>query len=284
MKLKLEHLKDYILSCYEKEPNVTKIAKQLSENQQAVSNVIKRYGTLKGRPYQGDTNYFSKIDSYSKAYIVGFITADGSLVKTTSGYELTITLKHTDRCILDFIKSQIGNEHKIQTIKRKSSFDPNKDIHHNRYAISNPQISNDLLNLGIKPNKSLDMENIITNIPFEYRDAFIIGYFDGDGSVSTINSIKKKFNKKENIYKFYPCYNISVSIRGTQDFLQGVCEHLDIKKSFIRQYDSLPSLTFANKKDVLKIFNCYKKLDFFLQRKYDIFLSRVNHSSYDKYK
>ena len=28
------------------------------------------------------------------------------------------------------------------------------------------------------------MGNIIKNIPYEYRDAFIIGYFDGDGSIT----------------------------------------------------------------------------------------------------
>lgn len=285
MKLKLEHKKEFILDSYAKEPNAKKIANILGENQQAVANVIKRYLNLKSlHPDQGNTNYFSCIDTPSKAYIIGFITADGSLVKTKSSHELTITLKYEDREILDFIKSEIGNEHKLQEIRRTSSFDPNKQIHHIRFAISNKQINNDLMSLGILPNKSLIVEDVIKNIPYEYRDAFIIGYFDGDGSVSTINSIKSKFNKTEGIIKHYPCYNLSVSFRGTFKFLQGICDHLDINKSFVRKHDSIPQLTFANKKDVLKLFNCYKNLDFFLKRKHDVFMSRINHPSYDKYK
>lgn len=54
--------------------------------------------------------------------------------------------------------------------------------------------------------------------------------------------------------------------------------------NFIRQYDSIPVLTFSNKKDVLNFFKCYKNLDFYLERKYNVFLSRINHPSYDKYK
>ena len=32
------------------------------------------------------------------------------------------------------------------------------------------------------------------------------------------------------------------------------------------------------------ILKSYKNLDFYLERKYNVFLSRINHPSYDKYK
>ena len=54
------------------------------------------------------------------------------------------------------------------------------------------------------------MGNIILNIPKELRDAFIIGYFDGDGSVSHISH---STNNR----------SLSISLRGTYVFLQGVC-------------------------------------------------------------
>lgn len=285
MALKLENQKEFILNYYAKDPNASKIARILGEYQQPVANLIKKYLDVKSlNPDPGNISYFSNIDSHSKAYILGFIAADGSLVKTKSSYALTITIKHTDISVLEFIKSEIGNEHKIQDIKRPSSFDPNKMIHHSRFTFSNKTLSNDLLRLGIIPNKSLSMGNIINNIPYEYRNSFIIGYFDGDGSVSKITTTKKKFNKTEGIVKSYPCYNLSITMRGTTEFLYGICDHLQINRSFVRKYDSIPVLSFANKKDVLKLFNCYKNLDFFLLRKYNVFLERVNHSSYDKYK
>lgn len=285
MKLKLENKKDLIIQYYKEGKTPTEIAKILKENLQPVTNLLKKYLNIKSfLPNCGNINYFSKIDSYSKAYVVGFIAADGALVKTKTTTSLTITLKYEDREILEFIKSEIGNEHKLQEIKRKSSFNPSKDIHHIRFVISNKQITKDLIDLGIHSNKSLSMGNIINNIPYKYRNAFIIGYFDGDGSVSKNNTIKTKFLKKEQIYKQFPCYNLIVNIRGTKEFLKGICNHLNIAESLIKQYDSIPRLTFSNKQNIISFFSCYNELDFFLKRKHSIFLERINHTSYDKYK
>lgn len=288
MKSILEPYKDFILKSYQDEPNATKIAKQLGVTQQTVSNFIKYHLNLKSlNPLPGNVNYFSNIDTPSKAYILGFITADGSLTKgkNSKSYYLTITLKRDDKSVLDFIKSEIQNEHRIYNIHRLSSFDKSKMIDHVRFTISHPQITKDLLNLGIVPKKSLTMSNIISNIPYNLRNAFIIGYFDGDGSVSMLSSKGgRKYVKSCDCIKSYPSHNLSINIRGTKDFLNGICEHLDIDPKFIRQYDSIPTLTFANKKDVLKFFKCYNDLDFFLERKYNVFLQKINHSSYDKYK
>ena len=198
---------------------------------------------------------------------------------------LTITLKNSDKSVLEFIKSEIQNEHRLYEIKRPSSFDKSKIINHIRFTISHPQITQDLINLGIVPNKTLIMTDIINNIPHHLRNAFIIGYFDGDGSVSELSSKGgKKYVKSCNCFKSYPSHNLNISIRGTNKFLNGICEHLNIDNKFIRQYDSIHTLTFANKKDILKFFKCYKNLDFYLERKHSIFLSKINHPSYDKYK
>ena len=62
------------------------------------------------------------------------------------------------------------------------------------------------------------MGNIIENIPYEYRDAFIIGYFDGDGSVSINDKLILHRNGK-----FYPNHSLYISIRGTKEFLSGIC-------------------------------------------------------------
>lgn len=288
MKSILNPQKEFILESYKNEPNATKIAKQLGVTQQTVSNFIKYHLGLQSlNPLPGRIDYFSNIDTYSKAYILGFIAADGCLTKSNNSksYYLTITLKHDDKSVLEFIKSEIQNEHRIYEIKRQSSFDKSKIINHVRFTISHPQITQDLINLGIVPNKTLIMDNIINNIPYHLRNAFIIGYFDGDGSVSKLSSKGGgKYVKSCDCIKTYSSNNLSISIRGTNKFLNGICEHLNIDNKFIRQYDSIPTLTFANKKDILKFFKCYKNLDFYLERKHNVFLSKINHSSYDKYK
>lgn len=255
------------------------IAKCLNIKEPTVGSYLQK-NNLYFRPSPGNIHYFEHIDTYAKAYILGFIAADGALVpaKSSPTITLTITIKYEDNAILDFIKSEIGCTHNIIDIHKLSSFDKTKMIHHSRLSFSIPQIVQDIQKYGITPRKSLSMENIIQNIPYQFRDAFIIGYFDGDGSVhieeNHINS------------KGYLCKNDSlyINIRGTKPFLEGICEHLGIAKTHIYQHDSIPNLAFANKKDTYRFFQCYTNIPFYYKRKHDRFLQRVNLPSYDKYK
>ena len=257
---------------------VPEISNILGINKVTIGSFLRTHG-IKLRPDKGNVHYFDSINTYAKAYIVGFIAADGALVKTRTTTTLTITIKYEDKAVLEFIKSEIGNEHNLQEIIRPSSFDSSKNIHHIRYTISDSNITIALNKLGITSNKSLSMGNIIKNIPYEYRDAFIIGYFDGDGSVTIRDG--KYPNDKGILYKDYSLY---IQIRGTKEFLTGICNHLKIDPFHIHQNDSIPHLSFANKKDTYRFFQCYNNLPFYYERKHDKFLQRINHPSYDKYK
>lgn len=273
------NFKEEILSLVNIGKRPIEISNILELNRASVSSFLWNLG-YKFLPDKGNVNYFNNIDSNSKAYIAGFIAADGSLVKSDNNTpSLTITVKHTDRDILEFIKSEIGNAHNIQTIKRKSSFDKTKDIHHVRYTIHDKNISSDLLKIGITPNKSLTMPNLIPNIPKEFRKAFILGYFDGDGSVSLPKSRAKYSNPKQQ-YITYPSHRLTINIRGTKEFLQGIVDELEINKYQINQYDSIPNLSIGHKESIIKFFKCYEGLDFFLKRKHNKFLKRINHPSY----
>ena len=148
-----------------------------------------------------------------------------------------------------------------------------------RLSFSTPQIVHDIMKYGITPRKSLTIGNIIENIPYQYRDAFIIGYFDGDGSVTIRDGLHPNY-RGTLVYD----YSLYIQIRGTKALLQGLCQHLNIDTNHIHTKDSIPSLCFANKKDTYRLFQCYKNLPFYYNRKYDKFLQRINHPSYDKYK
>lgn len=257
---------------------ISEVANILGINKTTISSSLRTHG-IRLNPDKGNVHYFDIIDSYAKAYIVGFIAADGALVKTKNTTTLTITIKYEDKAVLEFIKSEIGNTHKLQEIIRPASYNPSKIIHHIRYTISDKHITKALNELGITTNKSLSIGNIIKNIPYKYRDAFIIGYFDGDGSVTIRDGYHP--NDRGILCKDYSLY---IQIRGTKSFLLGICEHLKISISHIRQNDSIPHLSFASKKDTYRFFQCYKNLPFYYERKYSKFLQRINHPSYDKYK
>lgn len=257
----------------------TQISKLLNLNSVTVCSYLNNLG-LKFRPDPGNIHYFETIDTYAKAYILGFIAADGALVPAKNGptITLTITVKWEDKAILEFIKSEIGNTHKLLEIRRPSSFDKSKMIHHARLAFSTPQLVHDIMKYGITPRKSFTLPNIIPNIPKQFRDAFIIGLFDADGSIHLQEFTVKSSGLICSDHSMY------INIRGTRNILEGVCDHLGITKNHIYQHDSIPNLAFANKKDTYRLFQCYDNLPFYYKRKHDKFLQRVNHPSYDKYK
>ena len=221
--------------------------------------------------YLENEHYFETIDNFSKAYILGFIAADGALVKASNRdcYYLTITIKYEDKALLDFIQKELKSKHKLLEIRRISSF--GKPIHHIRLAFANEHITKDIMKYGITPKKSLSLQNIIINIPFEFRDAFIIGYFDGNGSIIIHHHTP---NSK----------SMHIEIRGPKAFLEGICNHLYIPTSFIRQYDSIPRLSITHKKYIVRFYKCYESLPFYYIRKHNKFLERINDPSYDKYK
>lgn len=281
-KLKLSDYSVSIMELVRKGYKPTQIAKELKLNPVSVNSWLRtNYPELSFKPSPGNLHYFDTIDTYAKAYILGFIAADGALVKgtNTSSTTLTITVKYEDREVLDFIKAEIGSEAPLLEINRPSSFNPSKKIHHIRYTNSNKPLIEGIKKWGITNNKSLSMGNILNNIPYDYRDAFIIGYFDGDGSVTTRNGLYE--NDRGALCKDYSLY---IQIRGTKEFFDGVCEHLNIDKSHIHQNDSIPQLTFASKKDTMRLYQCYNHLPFYYKRKHDKFLEKINLPCYDKYR
>ena len=261
MRVNLRNFDDQIVNLLLQNKTYKQIGDELNLNPESVRKYTERNynNLLKVKRMRGNTSYFHTIDTKAKAYLLGFITADGSIVKSGNTQYLTITLKYEDREVLEFLKAELQDNRQLLEISRPSSFDSTKIIHHIRFSIGSNEIAGDLLQYGITPNKSLSMGNIIYNIPYELRDAFIVGYFDGDGSVSHVSHSP---NNK----------SLSMNIRGTYPFLQGICQHLQIPTSYIKQYDSIPQLVITNKNYISRFFQCYNGLPFFYKRKYDKFI------------
>lgn len=103
------------------------------------------------------------------AYVLGFIFADGCLVKYKNGcHALDITSK--DLKHLELIKQKLESGHKIG--KKERGY---------RIQIRNKDIYSDLIKIGLTPKKSETVK--FPRIPKRYFAHFIRGIFDGDGSV-----------------------------------------------------------------------------------------------------
>lgn len=143
---------------------------------------------MKRKWYVND-NFFDKIDSEEKAYLLGFFLADGNIIlgdRCTKSYRLSVNLQEDDIEIVQMFRDFI-----IPDIPIKIANNQNKWAKHRKpvawvrwTSAHMGKILQDLYN--IKPRKTYDHDFSMNFdlIPKEFVFDFIRGYFDGDGAVS----------------------------------------------------------------------------------------------------
>lgn len=256
------------------------IAKVLSLNKISVSSYIKsKFNINFSRTYEIlYPDYFSEINSYMKAYWLGLLCADGYLVNNPSKI-VGIQLSEDDKDVLDSLKEHLKSKKPLLKIKPRILHVNDKTYISKsmyRFTIGNNRMFDDLVNLGLSERKSLILPNVIENIPYKYRDSFIIGYFDGDGCVLLP---KGKIKKNNGIW--YPSHSTQISIRGTESMLNGIKNHLCIDKKLF--FNKTFVLTISDKESIIRFLQCYNNLNFFMKRKHDKLISRISHLSYSKF-
>lgn len=149
-----------------------------------------------------DSNFFEKIDTQEKAYILGFIYADGCV----TNHALQIKISKNDIELLEQIKSVMHSDHKIGVYTNNNGYGVGNE--YCAIRIQDYKIENDLKSLGVIPRKTKTL-SFPTNlqVPENLLRHFVRGFFDGDGSV----------------YKHdVPC----ISFTGTYDMLYGVKQEM----------------------------------------------------------
>jgi hypothetical protein len=149
-----------------------------------ILDVLKK-NAIERRPSKIQTFYkedfFEKINSPEKAYILGLIMTDGYIIKDYTGFGIQLT--KNDGYLLEKIASIIGARQGVTEIicdtKRKTM--PNtKDM--TRLTVHNRKIAEDLKLLGVTRRKS---KTLAYNdcVPKKYLSHFFRGLVDGDGSI-----------------------------------------------------------------------------------------------------
>lgn len=133
---------------------------------------IPSYSIPKGnRLYTIDHEFFHRIDSEEKAYILGLIAADGSIHR--NGRTIDIALHPRDKPILERIRTALRSTAPIYT-RNEGSRSPRVGVY-----LCSKRLIEDLIALGITPTKSLTLTYpVIAN---DYERHYIRGIWDGDG-------------------------------------------------------------------------------------------------------
>lgn len=111
------------------------------------------------------------------AYVLGFIVADGALIKSKRGTHF-LEIQSIDKEILYRIRDAFESDLRIGEYQRKN---PNWNKIY-RLQIGSKKIFTDLERLGLSPRKSLNVE--LPTVPPDHFASFLRGYFDGDGNIA----------------------------------------------------------------------------------------------------
>jgi intein-encoded DNA endonuclease-like protein len=198
------------------------------------------------------------------AYILGFLYADGNIMKTKRGTHY-ITWYTADRDLLEKMKLIMQAEHLIKLRVAKTG-----QVY--RMQIGSKGWFDDLLQLGLRPNKTRRLT--LPVIPRQFQGDFIRGYFDGDGNVwvGYVHTEREKSTKTIQVSFTSASKDFLISLR---DLLQ--MSGLSGGGLYVEKNGHYSRLTFSVR-DALKIYkimyNAEHKL--LLERKKQVFEKYFN--------
>lgn len=258
-----------IIEMYQNNVSLREIEKRTSHGRPAITKMLQRLGikTTTGnhyRKYFFDFNFFEKIDNEYKAYWLGFMYADGCILKQDNrGYgeqEFKIQIAKEDLQLLEKFKQDIKSTYPIREDKSKNEKNPNHQIQVIQ-SLRSQKTVDDLKKLGCVENKSL----ILTfpseqQVPKELQKHFIRGYFDGDGFIS---------ETKEHYY---------INFVGTESFIKKLYQILNMGSVFPdKRKENSWYLSIGGNLQVIKFYHLlYDNSNRYMQRKYEKFQLLLN--------
>ena len=261
--------KKRICELYNNGLSTVKIGEMYGTRHKPIAKVLEEFNIQRNqakfvRKYSLDETYFDNIDTPNKAYVVGFLSADGC--NNISKGTISMSLEACDKEILEQICIDMKNEHPLEFIDYTNKHDfgyTYKDQY--RMLIFSIHMCHQLEKIGVVPNKSLKLK-LSESIPKEYYSHYIRGIFDGDGSMGA---------KSLDTYKG----SLSLSITSTYDVcieLQNILNEMGINSRIVEasNHNGITAVLNIDKSNSIKKFLdwIYKDAELYLKRKYDLYL------------
>ena len=218
--------------------------------------------------------FFDIIDTEEKAYVLGFIYADGCNNSHPTTGELSISQMERDVDILYKIKEAMQSTYPISEEENKWGGAEKRF----RFYVYGPKIEEQLTNLGVVHNKSLILE-FPTFLPDELMPHFIRGYFDGDGSVWDGQRKKMRVKKewKPGEYRERIVHNVKFNFTGSNTFIphlqEYLIEHLGLSRTKLNYSKAKEdhrhcTMEYSGRKNLLKLYNyMYSSASIYGERK-----------------
>jgi hypothetical protein len=151
--------------------------------------------------YKANRRYFQILNTPIKAYLLGLLAADGAIDHKKGQHRVILMLQFRDKVLVDRFRDEIAPNIPIM-------------INRNTYSvcISSKEMCEDLAVYGIGPRKSTRLR-WPDSLPQDLVIPFILGYFDGDGTLCQVNNKGRRYWRWE--------------LLGCHDFLAVVKQHIE---------------------------------------------------------
>lgn len=249
---KLQNIYDEVVKDFNNGLYCKELAIKYKVNEHSIYKILDKAGIKRQTGYHSNCkeDYFKEIDTPNKAYLLGFITADGAVVNDV----LSIEVHKDDVDILNFAKTEINPQ---------ASLTPTRDCF--KVTFGAKALGRDLAKYGIVQNKSKILKRVpIELIPHNLLCYYFRGLIDGDGCVH-----------KDGRLSIYS---------GSKDFIQDVQDILikELNLSKLKIYEGTTYfISWSSKKDKILLFNyLYNNLNetFYYKRKYLRLKENINHA------
>ncbi len=257
---------DEIVKLYESGLSTVKIATLYGVTHKVITKILDKKGIKRcnnsNRKYKLNEAYFDEIDTPNKAYILGFLYADGS--NSENKCTISMSLQEEDGYILEKIRQEIGSEKPLEFLDYSNKHDGGYNYKNQyRLLMFSRHMCNALKNKGVMPNKSL-----ILKWPTFLRDDlyshFLRGYIDGDGYIQP--------HKWEHCVDFISTYDFC---RQAQIYIENKLG-IKCKLNEASCHNGVTTYLYIRYKEQVKLFldYIYQDAELYLERKYNTYISK----------
>jgi len=279
-----EKQKNFIIETYTKPfENGVSVGKRFNKSSTWINKRLKAWGvSIKSnnelqRTSSFNEDYFEDINTYEKAYWLGLIYADGTVTlnkkskanKTVN--RLKLALKRSDKDILiTFTKALNGD---VSKVKDYYSSVNGKKFPYSEVSFYSPKLTYDICKWGMFPsnNEQGYQKKELIRLPKIKEDllpSFILGYFDGDGSLTRNRMNGEIIDTQHLTFKLFSNHTFCKQIK---EYINEKCGLLlDEEKNIYKIKDKkyLHSLEIGGNHQVFKILELiYKDMPYSIQRK-----------------
>lgn len=238
---KLQIIYNDVVQEFQKGKYCKELAALYQVDEHSIYKILDKAGIKRQTGYHSkcDETYFSSIDTPHKAYLLGFITADGAIVNEV----LSIEVHQDDVAVLEFAKTQINPN---------ATLTPTRNCF--KVTFGAKALSRDLAKYGIIQNKSKLLTNVpVDLIPKNLLPFYFRGLIDGDGCIHKDGRVSIYSGSKAFIEQVQSILVQEAGIKklsvyeGTTFFIQWG-SHEDKKKLFNYLYNNLDATFYYPRK------------------------------------